>query len=271
VTATDSTAPLPGELTTELLEIAVRAAEAGGAELLARRGAVMKIRYKSTATDPVSEADQASERVISALLTAARPADGLLGEEGAARESVTGLRWVVDPLDGTVNYLYGMPQFAVSVACEQRYGDEWRAVVGAVHDPVADETFTAVAGAGAWLGDRRLRANDPVPLERALVATGFSYRAESRRRQAAVAADVLPRVRDLRRVGSAALDLCWLAAGRFDGYYEDESSRWDWAAGALVATEAGALVSPLGNGLVAAGPALHAQLAGAVSALARRG
>jgi myo-inositol-1(or 4)-monophosphatase len=271
VTATDSPAPLPAQLTGELLDLAVRAAEAGGAELLARRGAVMEILYKTTATDPVSEADRASEGVITALLTTARPADGLLGEEGAARESGSGLRWVVDPLDGTVNYLYGMPQFAVSVACEQRYGDEWRAVVGAVHDPVGGETFTAVAGAGARLGDRLLRVNDPVPLERALVATGFGYSAESRRRQAAVAADVLPRVRDLRRVGSAALDLCWLAAGRFDGYYEDESSRWDWAAGALVATEAGALVSPLGNGLVAAGPALHAQLAGAVSALARRG
>jgi len=262
------TATIPASLADELLGVAVQAAGAGAAELQRRFGGAFTITYKTTATDPVSDADQASERVVIGTILSARPDDGLLGEEGAERVSSTGLRWVVDPLDGTVNYLYGNPHWSVSVACEQRYGDEWRAVVGAVIDPVRGEAFTAVAGRGAWLDDRPLSVNDPVPLERALVATGFSYSALSRDRQARVLADLLPRVRDIRRGGSAALDLCWLAAARVDGYYEDEMARWDWAASALVAREAGAVVTPLRHGVAAAGPALHPALAAHVAPLA---
>ncbi len=244
----------------ELLDVATRAAVAAGAELLRRAGNIRDVRSKSSATDPVSEADHASERLLTELLTSARPDDGLLGEEGARRTGSTGLRWVVDPLDGTVNYLYGLPAWSVSVACE----DDTGAVVGVVHDPLAGETFRAARGRGAWLGEQRLEVRDPVPLERALIATGFAYLVESRARQAAVVAKLLPRVRDIRRAGSAALDLCSVAAGRVDGYYEDNTSRWDWAAGALIAAEAGALVSPYGVGVIAAGPALHSELVAAL-------
>ncbi len=243
-----------------LLALAVEVAEAAGAELLRRADDVHAVDTKTSATDPVSEADRAAEALLVARIVAARPGDGLLGEEGADRESTTGLRWVVDPLDGTVNYLYGLPVWCVSVACEDADG----ALVGAVHDPLHGETFRAARGAGAWLGERRLQVHDPVPLDRALIATGFSYDAEDRRRQAGVLAGLLPRVRDVRRGGSAALDLCGVAAGRVDGYYEDTTERWDWAAGALIAAEAGAVVSTLRDGLVVAGPALHGPLADAV-------
>jgi myo-inositol-1(or 4)-monophosphatase len=263
-----ATLPIAASLADELLDVAVQAASAGAAELRRRFGGVRTVAYKSTATDPVSDADHASERLVIGTILSARPDDGLLGEEGADRASATGLRWVVDPLDGTVNYLYGNPHWSVSVACEQRYGDEWRAVVGVVVDPVRDEMFTALSGRGAWLGDERLSVNDPVPLEHALVATGFSYSERSRERQAQVVAELLPRARDIRRGGSAALDLCWVAAGRVDGYYEDEMGLWDRAAGALIATEAGAVVTPLRLGVIAAGPALHPELEKAVAALA---
>ncbi|MEO6712227.1 MAG: inositol monophosphatase family protein [Mycobacteriales bacterium] len=251
-----------------LLEVAVRAARAGAAELSQRAGLVRTVEYKSSGTDPVSDADRAAEVAVVAVLSSERPADGLLGEEGAARVGSTGLRWVVDPLDGTVNYLYGIPQSAVSVACERLAGAEWESIVGCVLDVARGEVFTAVVGGGARLGGATLRVNDPVPLSVALISTGFSYAAASRARQAAVAAELLPKARDIRRFGSCALDLCWLAAGRCDGYYEDELSRWDWAAGALIAAESGAVLSSLGGGLVAAGPWLHPELSAAVSSLA---
>jgi myo-inositol-1(or 4)-monophosphatase len=254
----------------ELAGLAARLAEQAGAQLLAARDDVHAVATKSSGTDPVSEADRASEALLVRELRAARPDDGLLGEEGAQREGGSGLRWVVDPLDGTVNYLYGLPGWAVSVACERREGDGWAAVAGAVHHPLSGETFRAWRGGGAWLGERRLAVNDPVALERALVGTGFGYRAEVRHGQAAVVAALLPRVRDVRRIGSAALDLCLVAAGRLDGFYEDTlGGPWDWSAGALVATEAGATVTPLhapegGQGVLAAGPALHEALSAAV-------
>jgi len=247
--------------TAALLDLAVEVATAAGAELLARRSDAGAVAYKTSNTDPVSEADRASERLLVDALLSARPDDGLLGEEGAARRGTSGLRWVVDPLDGTVNYLYGLGDWAVSVACE----DDRGALVGAVHDPLRQETFHAARGLGAHCGDRPLAVNDPVALARALVATGFSYDAEHRAEQAGVVAILLPKIRDIRRAGGAALDLCAVASGRVDGYYEDSTQRWDWAAGALIAAEAGATVTPLGEGLMAAGPALHASLAAALA------
>ncbi|HVL99726.1 MAG TPA: inositol monophosphatase family protein [Egibacteraceae bacterium] len=253
-----------------LLHLAERAARRAGEELLERYGAATGVGTKSSVTDPVSDADRASEKLLVSTIVAERPDDGILGEEGADRPARSGLRWVLDPLDGTVNYLYRFPAWCVSVACEDRVGGAWSAVVGVVHDPLRGETFCAVRGGGARLNGRPLSVNDPVPLERALVATGFGYDAEHRCRQAAIVAGLLPRVRDIRRAGSAALDLCALAAGRVDGYYEDTPSRWDWAAGALLAAEAGAVVGPLlapdGNpGVLAAGPALADPLRAAVS------
>lgn len=269
-----------GAETEDLLALAVRVARAAGEELLARYGRAGAVETKSSATDPVSEADRAAERLLVDALLAARPDDGLMGEEGADRQGGSGLRWVLDPLDGTVNYLYGYPGWSVSVACE----DDDGGLVGVVRDPLRGETFAAIRDGGARVladdgAERPLRANDPVPLERALVATGFSYDRDDRRRQADVVARLLPVVRDIRRGGSAALDLCAVAAGRVDGYYEDTTSRWDWAAGAVVAREAGAVVSLMANpaggddgrsGLVVAGPALHGDLAAQVAGTSPR-
>ena len=248
-------------LTADLLELATCIAAEAGAALSRRWGDAGSITYKTTDTDPVSEADRESERRITQSLRSARPDDGLLGEEGADRTGSTGLRWVIDPLDGTVNFLYGLPAWAVSIACE----DDDGAVVGVVHQPSAGLTYRGLRGEGSWCGDRRLRVNDPVELSRALIATGFSYEAEQRRQQAAVLTRLLPAVRDVRRIGSAALDLCLVADGQVDGYFEDTTSRWDWAAGALIAAEAGARVQTYGDGLLAAGPALFDPLLGVIT------
>ncbi|GGM15359.1 inositol monophosphatase family protein [Nakamurella endophytica] len=250
-----------------LLELAVTAARAAGQELLQRYGHVEGLATKSTATDPVSDADRASEALLVRMLTQQRPADGLLGEEGASRPSTSGITWVVDPLDGTVNYLYQLDNWAVSVAAQ----DEAGSVVGVVHDPRRDLTYTAVRGGGARCNGRPLAVNDPVPLDRALLGTGFGYSAERRRRQATVIGGVLPRIRDIRRIGSAALDLCAVAAGTLDAFYEEGIQLWDVAAGGLVATEAGAVVSHLRltdapTGYLFAGPALHPDLEAALRA-----
>jgi myo-inositol-1(or 4)-monophosphatase len=245
-----------------LLEVATRAALAAGEVLAARAGDLHAVESKTSATDPVSEADRASETLLVELLLSERPDDGLLGEEGADRRGSTGLRWVIDPLDGTVNYLYGIPAWCVSVACE----DDRGSLVGVVHDPIRGETYAAGRGLGATLAGRSLEVNDPVPLERALIATGFAYAAQRRAAQGATVAALLPRVRDVRRAGSAALDLCAVAAGRVDGYYEEGTHRWDWAAGLLIAVEAGAGVRRYAaDGLVVAGPALLDALAEAVT------
>ncbi|HUH08126.1 MAG TPA: inositol monophosphatase family protein [Egibacteraceae bacterium] len=245
----------------ELAQLAESAARAAGEELVRRGGDVGRIDTKTSATDPVSEADRATERLLTRMLREARPDDGLLGEEGADQQGTSGLRWVLDPLDGTVNYLYGLPEWCVSVACEDADG----AVAAAVRNPLADESFTAARGLGAFRNGEPIRVNDPVELDRALVATGFAYASERRRSQAAVVARLLPRVRDIRRAGSCALDLCRVAAGQVDAFYERHVHHWDWAAGALIAAEAGAVVTADadGNGgysLVAGGPALHAAL-----------
>jgi len=261
---------------TQLLDLAVSVAHEAGRLLLDRFGVAQTVETKTSATDPVTQVDRDAERLLIARLLDASPADGVLGEEGGERPGSSGRRWVLDPLDGTVNYLYGLPGWSVSVACEQRSPEGWRAIAGVVHDPLAGETFSAASGEGAALTgrtNRSLAVNDPVPLNQALVATGFAYRAASRARQAAVVAALLPRIRNVRCIGSAALDLCAVAAGRVDAYYEDSTSRWDWAAGALIAAEAGAFVTPLdspegGSGLVAAGPALHHALSAAMRILA---
>lgn len=189
------------------------------------------------------------------LLAAERPDDGLLAEERGEEGGGSGRRWVVDPLDGTTNYLYGHPMWSVSVALEE----EGRTVAGVVHDPVRDETFRAERGGGAELNGVRVEIRDQERLDTALVATGFGYSMELRAAQAGVLSQVLPQVRDIRRGGSAALDLAWLAAGRLDGYFERGLKAWDWAAGALLVAEAGGVVERLTGepeGLVAAGPRL---------------
>jgi myo-inositol-1(or 4)-monophosphatase len=192
----------------------------------------------------VTEIDRASEALIVSGLREARPGDAIVGEEGTADPGTSGVRWLVDPLDGTTNYLYGYRAFAVSIAAEI----DDKVVVGVVADASNGEVFTAVRGAGAHCDGRALQMADHVDLATALVGTGFSYLAERRARQARVLTAVLPAVRDIRRGGSAALDLCWLAAGRLDAFYEKGLGPWDSAAGLLVAIEAGARAGDLDGG-----------------------
>jgi myo-inositol-1(or 4)-monophosphatase len=232
-----------------LLEVAVEAATTAGALLLerVRRGAERSIASKSTPTDLVSEADLASEHAIRELLARQRPDDGFVGEEGDHAEGTSGLSWVVDPLDGTVNFLFGIPQWCVSVAVRDSDGT----IAGAVYDPNRDELFTATSGGPAMLvgpeGEVELSGStrDDVELGTAMLATGFAYDADVRAAQAAVLARVIPRVRDVRRFGSAALDLTWTAAGRYDAYFERTVKQWDIAAGALICQRAGLRVLEL--------------------------
>jgi len=215
------------------------------------------VRSKSTSTDLVSEADERAEQAVVAYLRALRPHDGLVAEEGSASESSTGFRWLVDPLDGTINYLYGIPHWCVSVACADARG----AIAGAVFDPIRGELFTAARGAGTQLGGRPIGASSVAELTGALVATGFSYDASERAAQAAIVAKVAGSVRDIRRAGSAALDLAWVAAGRLDAYFEVSRSAWDTAAGALLVREAGGDVTWTDHTeIVASVRPLHARL-----------
>ena len=232
-----------------LLRLAQDTALAAG-DLAARRRAegVQVAATKSSPEDVVTLADRETESLIRGLLADARPDDGFLGEESAATRGTSGLTWVVDPIDGTVNYLYGFPAWAVSIAVVEGDPDPatWTTLAGAVYNPTGDELFTAAAGDGAWLGVRRLQVPTDVPLSLALLGTGFSYRAAERERQADVVRGLIGEVRDIRRIGSAALDLCSVAAGRLNLYYERGLSPWDHAAGALVAREAGARVGGFG-------------------------
>jgi myo-inositol-1(or 4)-monophosphatase len=273
-----------------LLEVAVEAARMAGGLLIERvqRGGEHGVSSKSTPTDLVSEADLVSEQAIRELLGTRRPDDGFVGEEGGSHEGTSGLSWVVDPLDGTVNFLFGIPQWCVSVAVR----DERGTLAGAVYDSNRDELFTATRDGGAQLlaaggtlelihegaggsagrhgeGDGR---GEDVSLSQAMVATGLAYDAEVRRAQAEVLARVIPRVRDIRRFGSAALDLAWTAAGRYDAYFERSVKQWDIAAGALVCERAGLQVLELAGegilpwGIVVARPALAEQLLELLSA-----
>ncbi|MEV6581594.1 inositol monophosphatase family protein [Streptomyces sp. NPDC051582] len=261
------------ELKAELLDVALDAARQAGELLRDGRPADLAVAAtKSSPIDVVTEMDIAAEKLITGILARRRPEDGLLGEEGADVPGTSGVRWVVDPLDGTVNYLYGLPSWSVSIAAEYGGGT----VVGVVAAPMRRETYRAVLGGGAWLdgdgpdGDRpdglRLACRAAAPLDQALVGTGFAYLQARKEQQAEVALRVIPRVRDIRRGGSAALDLSDVAAGRLDAYYERGLNPWDLAAGELIAREAGALTGgrpgrpASGELALAATPAVFASL-----------
>nr|WP_232541415.1 inositol monophosphatase family protein [Nocardia bovistercoris] len=272
---------MPPEEVAELRRIAVDLAESAAAHVRARRPEVFgpagaaaedAVRTKDHPTDPVTVVDTEAEELIRARLAEARPDDLVLGEEGGgARVGAEGdaVHWVIDPIDGTVNFLYGVPGYAVSVAA-MRGG---RSVAGAVVDVARAVTYSAGLGLGAICVDadgavEHLRCTPVDSVSLALVATGFAYGTHRRTRQAALIAEILPRVRDIRRFGAAALDLCYVAAGRVDAYFEHGLNAWDWGAGALVAAESGALLllppaaAPGVDGdlVVAAAPGIAAEL-----------
>ena len=232
---------------TELLKIAEMTARTA-AELAHRRRAegVEVAATKSSLTDVVTAADREVEQLVLGLLHDARPDDGILGEEGSSVDGTSGVTWVVDPIDGTVNYLYGVGEYAVSIAAvegEERIAElratEWRALAAAVASPLSGSVFTAAAGLGARLQGAPIRAVESSSLAKALVATGFGYDAGRRSRQGAAVMALLPEIRDIRRMGAAALDIASCAAGRLDAYYEKGVQPWDIAAAMLIAQEAG--------------------------------
>ncbi len=262
----------------DLLDVAVQAALGAGALLLERfkGGAQRDVHSKSTPTDLVSEADLASQRAIAEMLARARPDDAFLGEEDTGTGSPAGttadddpdaprgLRWIVDPLDGTINFLFGIPQWCVSVAVEDGQG---KTLAGAIFDPCRDELWTATCQGAAALNGAPITGSDRAELATAMVATGLAYDAQVRAAQALVLARLVPRVRDIRRFGSAALDLAWTAAGRYDAYFERTVKLWDIAAGVLICERAGVRVVELDArpdlpwGVLAAGPQLIEPLA----------
>jgi len=232
-----------------------------------RSGGSVAVDTKSAATDVVTAVDRESEELVRARLERLRPGEPVLGEEGGG-ELGSGVTWVVDPIDGTVNFLYGLPDFAVSIAAQI----DGVSVAGAVVEPVSGRRWTAARGAGAWLDGRRLHVSDPPGLELSLLGMGFSYSGERRVRQGKLTAEMVGQVRDIRRRGAASLDLCAVAAGWLDGYFEHGLHRWDWAAAALIAAEAGATVllpgeaADLGeDATFAASPAVAADLRAALS------
>jgi myo-inositol-1(or 4)-monophosphatase len=250
-------------LKAELLEIALEAATHAGAFLRDGRPDDLAVAAtKSSAIDVVTEMDIAAEKLITRRLAEARPQDGVLGEEGDDVAGSSGLTWVLDPIDGTVNYLYGLPTWSVSVAARK----DGETLVGVVHAPLRAETFRAVLGEGAFVNDRPARVRPAPDLGLALLGTGFGYLTERKVHQAEVVRRLIPEVRDIRRAGSAALDLCDVAVGRLDGYYERGLNPWDYAAGDLIAREAGARTGgrpgePISPSLtIAASPGLFEQL-----------
>ena len=260
----------------DLLEIArTIALEAGSLAAKRKAEGVEVVDRKSSSVDIVTAADRETEALIRSRLAELRPDDGFFGEESSAEAGTSGLTWIVDPIDGTVNFLYGIPHYAVSIAVVEGDPDplSWRALAGCVVNPAIGEVYTASAGGGAYLGDRRLEAPASVDLSQALIATGFAYSAEERARQGAVIAALLPKVRDIRRMGTASLDLCAVATGRANAYYERTLSPWDHAAGALIAREAGAIVKGLGDAapsrdfILAAAPGLAEVLEAELTAL----
>jgi myo-inositol-1(or 4)-monophosphatase len=245
----------------DLLELAKKVG-AEAAALLMDRPPAFEIEEKSTAIDIATQMDKKAETFIMQSLLAARPDDGIIGEEGAAVESKSGITWVIDPLDGTVNYFYGLPGWNVSIAAKDKDGS----VVGVVVAPTINSTWWASRGGGAFFNGSKIKTNEPVEFNRAFIGTGFQYDVAHRGRQIENVGRMLPLIRDIRRNGAAAVDICSVAMGSLDAYFEDGLKEWDWAAASLVATEAGARFGLYGQApymtTLAAGPTLFAELEG---------
>lgn len=250
-----------------LLELATRAARDAGKLVRQVTDRGLHAVTKSSPTDFVTQMDSASETLIRQIIMEARPDDGIIGEEGTSLISRSGVSWVVDPIDGTTNYLRGMPNYSVSIAAIR--DDE--TLVGVVYDPSLDETFSAISGQGATLNGRSITCSTAL-LQEAIIGTGFSYLSSNRARQAEILHVLLPFVGDIRRPGSAAVSLCWVACGRLDAFYEKGLQQWDYAAGALIASEAGADVSGIEQKvlqdrlIVASAPSITSELREMLSA-----
>ena len=252
----------------ELLNLAESIALKAGS-LLVNRPSKFDLDQKSGVFDFATQMDHESEKLIVSAILAARPDDGLIGEEGANRESKSGVTWVIDPIDGTVNYLYDIPGWCISIAAKDRDGG----LAGVVYSPATQSLWKAHRGGGAFLNGNPIKCNDPVALNRALVGSGFAYDLEKRKIQAALIARLLPEIRDLRRLGACAVDMCHVASGSLDAYFEAGVNEWDYAAAGLIATEAGAMISidtGIWNGeknmVIVAGPALHPALSAQIRA-----
>jgi myo-inositol-1(or 4)-monophosphatase len=254
----------PPEQATALRALAAELATAAGSSAhdgRRRLGVGQPVEHdtKSTPTDPVTEFDRAAERLIVDALRARRPEDSIVGEEGAGHTGTSGLEWHIDPIDGTVNFVYDLPAWCTSVAVVDQHGP----LAGAVYVPVTDELFSAARGEGATRNGEPIHCSRATDLSMALIGTGFNYSPSTRELQAARVARLLPHVRDMRRYGSAALDLCMAACGRLDAYFEEHLNSWDLAAGVLIAAEAGATTSNFAGGpadtdaVVVAAPGLH--------------
>ena len=245
----------------DLLTLAQKVGAEAGA-LLMDRPQAFEIESKSTAIDIATQMDKKAEAFIVESLLAARPDDGVIGEEGASIESTSGITWVIDPLDGTVNYFYGLPGWNVSIAAKDKNG----VIAGVVYAPSVNGFWSAEKSKGALYNGVKISCNNPVTLDKALLATGFAYDLNLRKSQGETMGKLLPKIRDLRRNGAAAVDLCYVAMGSVDGYFEASLNEWDYAAGGLIATEAGAVLTGPAGGqpsrqlVVCAGAALHAQL-----------
>jgi len=250
------------QLTQEILDLALTTSRKAG-ELLMKRPDSFDLNQKSTARDFATHMDHASEKLIVESILSARPDDGIIGEEGSDRPTKSGITWVIDPIDGTVNYFYGLPGWNVSIAAKDAEG----VLVGVVNAPTLGALWHGVRGGGAFLNSKPIRCNEPVHMQEALLGTGFSYNSDQRQRQAEFFLDIVRDIRDIRRTGGAAVDLCCVATGWTDGYFERDLHEWDLAAGGLIAREAGAVVSgrkggPAGHEMtICAGPTLHAALA----------
>lgn len=243
----------------DLLELATKIGSEAAA-LLMKRPPAFEISSKSTAIDIATQMDVAAEKFIVESILAARPDDGIIGEEGSERPSKSGITWVIDPLDGTVNYVYGLPGWNVSIAAKDLEGP----IVGVVTAPTINSTWWATRGGGAFYNGHKISCNDPIELDRALIATGFQYDVANRVSQMEDLAKLVPIARDVRRNGAAAVDFCHVAMGAIDGFYESGLKEWDWAAGGLIAQEAGAIftqhgIAPLQTSIVA-GQSLHSLL-----------
>ena len=258
----------------ELHDVAVKLAQEAGELIVSRRAGHIEVaNTKSSDVDVVTAVDKESEEFLYTRLQELRPGDGFLGEEGQVEPSSTGLTWVVDPIDGTVNFLYNIPHYAVSIAAVT--GDPtpgtWQVEAGAIFNPVTGELFHAARGDGSYLGERRLQIGEPPPMKLALLATGFAYSTAMRKEQVRILGQLIGEVRDIRRMGTASLDLAAVAAGRVDVYFERTLSAWDHAAGEVVVTEAGGVIAgirdlPQGReGIFAGHPTLVTQLKARIS------